>query len=63
MPFSPKKLLTRLPVALATIAVTSAAHAEEVFVETAVSPYFSIGLIAAGLVALIVMRRRNLPTE
>lgn len=55
--------IARLSVILAATTFNSIANAEDVIGEASFNSYFSIGLIAAGLIALVVMRRRNLPLE
>lgn len=60
MKFSARNI-TRLSAILAA-ALPAAAVADDMITETLVNP-FSVALIASGLLALVVMRRRNFPIE
>ena len=63
MTFRPVTNRARLSVILAAATSNSIANADALIAEASFNSYFSIGLIAAGLVALVIMRRRNLPLE
>ena len=63
MTFRPVTNIARLSVILAAATSNSIANADALIAEASFNSYFSVGLIAAGLVALVIMRRRNLPLE
>jgi len=63
MTFRPVPNIARLSVILAAATLNSMANANALIAETSFNSYFSVGLFGAGFIALVIMRRRNLPLE
>lgn len=63
MSFRTVSNLARLSFTLVTATFISMANADDLIAEASFNAYFSMGLIATGFIALVVMRRRNLPLE